>query len=82
MNIIKKVFHDAHTGIDGKTYDWGRLWGSAGALAFLGLSILVYGIQQKPWDPVTWGTGMGLLLSGTGLALLAKQKTEPPKEGP
>ncbi len=72
-----KLVHDMHTGVDGVSYDWGRVWGSIGAATFIWLSIWSYCVKGTPFDPVTWGAGLSAVLVGVGMTLLAKAKTEP-----
>lgn len=84
------VLRDLFTGVDGETYDLGRvLWGaaigapiSAGYVQVLGYLVDFFG-PHKPlrlWTPAdwaTWGAGIAALLIAGGSALLIKRSTEP-----
>jgi len=64
------------TGADNQTYDIGRvLW----ALAFLvGLSLVVASfLTGRAFDLQQYGIGVGALLTGGGVSLALKAKTEP-----
>lgn len=88
--MIGKVFRDCFTGVDGSTYDLGRvLWGAAiGApitaayVQVLGYLVDFFG-PHKPlrlWTPAdwaTWGTGVAALLVAGGASLFIKRGTEP-----
>lgn len=73
---IKKFSKDCVTGIDGQSYDLGRvLW----ALAFLiGIGLEVFCvIAGRIFDLQQYGIGVGALLLAGGGALNLKAKTEP-----
>lgn len=74
---IGKILRDIHTVADGQSYDWGRVWGSIGALLFVAISVHRYIVRNDVWDPLAWSTALGAVLVGTGLTLLAKRHTEP-----
>jgi len=76
-DLVAKVFKDSHTGIDGDSYDWGRLWGSVALAVFNGLQAWSVIVLRVPFDPISYGTGIGGILAATGAALLMKAKTEP-----
>lgn len=73
MKILKDVF----TGIDGESYDMGRvLWALSviAGLCYAGYD-LVY--LNTPFNIVNYGIGVGSLLASGGAALWAKRETEP-----
>ncbi len=73
---IKQFIKDCLTGIDGESFDIGRvLW----ALAFLiGMGLEIYSvIEGKQFDLQAFGIGVGALLLAGGGALNLKSKTEP-----
>lgn len=76
MSAIFKFLKDLLTGIDGESFDIGRvLW----ALAFLvGLGLAVYcTVMGKPFDLQQYGIGVGALLLAGGGSLRLKSSTEP-----
>jgi hypothetical protein len=73
---IKKFVKDCLTGIDGESYDLGRvLW----ALAFLtGIGLEVFSVTESlKFDLQQYGIGVGALLVAGGASLHLKAKTEP-----
>ena len=76
MNIILKFINDILTGIDGESYDVGRLlW----VLAFvIGMGLEIYSvITGTKFDLQAYGVGVGALLLTGGAALGLKSGTEP-----
>lgn len=76
MTFIK----DLLTVANGNDYDIGRVMAALGMVTFIGLSIADFCYTHK-FDPLAWGTGFGLLVTGAGAALMLKHKTEPQGEG-
>lgn len=74
---IKKFALDCLTGIDGQSFDLGRvLW----VLAFLvGIALEIYCtvIERTNFDLQQYGIGVGALLVAGGASLNLKAKTEP-----
>lgn len=73
---VKKFTKDCVTGIDGQSYDLGRvLW----ALAFLiGIALEVFCVvTARTFDLQQYGIGVGALLVAGGASLNLKAKTEP-----
>jgi hypothetical protein len=79
VNAIKSIIKDLATGIDGESYDVGRVLWALGALAFLGMSIYAV-IHTGAFDAMGFGAGYGGVLGGGGAALGMKSKTEPGAE--
>lgn len=76
MNLALKFVNDILTGIDGESYDLGRLlW----VLAFLiGIGLEIYSvITGAKFDLQAYGVGVGALLVTGGAALGLKSSTEP-----
>lgn len=81
MQSVFKFLNDTLTGIDGESYDIGRvLW----ALAFLiGLGLEIYCVVTKtPFDLQQFGVGVGALLLAGGYSLRLKSSTEPGEKKP
>lgn len=73
---IQRFVKDCLTGIDGESFDIGRvLW----ALAFMiGMVLEIYStIEGKQFDLQAFGIGVGALLLAGGGALKIKSSTEP-----
>ena len=71
-----KVIKDCITGIDGESFDVGRVLLASGAVTFLALSI--YHVwHNKTFDPMGFGAGFGGILAGGGAGIGMKSKTEP-----
>jgi hypothetical protein len=79
MRAVTGFIKDLSTGIDGESYDVGRVLLVVGALAFIGLSVYAVG-KTGSFDPLNWGGGYGGLLAGGGAGLGMKSKTEPGPE--
>ena len=77
---MRKFLNDCITGIDGESYDVGRvLWVLA---ALTGLALEVYCVLTKTsFDLQQYGLGVGALLLAGGFSLSVKAATEP-KEKP
>lgn len=71
-----KLIKDILTGVDNQTYDVGRLLWVLGVLVYLGLSITAL-VKGQPWEPQSFGIGLGAVLAGGGAALGFKKATEP-----
>ena len=71
-----KFWKDLFTGIDGESFDVGRvLWVLA---ALVGLGLEVYCVLTKTsFDLQQYGLGVGALLLAGGFSLSVKAKTEP-----
>jgi hypothetical protein len=70
--MLKHLF----TGIDGVTYDIGRV---GGALSFLvGLGLEVYSVVwHVPFDFLAYGAGIAAMAAGIGALLKLKESQEP-----
>lgn len=68
-----KVIKDCITGIDGESFDVGRVLLASGAIVFLALSIY----NHDKFDPMNFGAGFGGILAGGGAGIGMKSKTEP-----
>jgi hypothetical protein len=73
--IMSKFIKDILTGIDGQSYDLGRV------LLTLGCLTMIFGAGKIIWtgslDFVAFGAGFGGLLVGGGGLLALKRQTEP-----
>ncbi|WP_422930157.1 amino acid ABC transporter substrate-binding protein [Singulisphaera sp. PoT] len=67
---------DLVTGVDGESFDVGRVLWVASVLAFMGLS--AYSLYRGgAFDALGWGTGYGAMLGGGGAGIGLKRKAEP-----
>ena len=80
MEFIYKFLKDILTGLDGESYDVGRVLLVVAFLVGLGLTVYCT-IVQIPFNLEQYGIGIGSLLMGGGGALLLKARTEPPHPG-
>lgn len=76
-DTIKHILHHIFTGIDGESYDLGRILWAKISLVYCGLSIYDV-INVAHFDPQQWAIGAGAILAGGGGSLALKAKTEPP----
>lgn len=70
-----KFFKDIFTGIDGETWDLGRVLLALGCMLMIagGIDMMIDG----QLDVVGFGAGFGGLLTGGGALLIMKRSTEP-----
>ena len=73
MGLLKHI----HTGINGETYDIGRIAASAGVVVGLGLMIYSVVVRGAVFDFQSFGIGFGALAAGVGAMLKLKETTEP-----
>ena len=76
LSVLKNFIKDCLTGIDGESYDIGRvMW----AIAFLvGIALEVFSVYSgRTFDLQQYGIGVGALLLAGGGALKLKSDTEP-----
>lgn len=73
---MNKLLKDWFTGVDGTTYDVGRVLWFSGVVVFLGCSMYALFIGQT-WDAIAYGTGLGAVLAGGGAAIGFKANAEP-----
>lgn len=69
--IMKKLF----TEVDNETYDITKILATASVSTGLGLSVYAVVVNNNPFDMVAFGTGIGLLFSGTAALLKFKKDT-------
>lgn len=69
--IMKKLF----TETDNETYDITKILATTSVFTGLGLSVYAVVINHNPFDMVAFGTGIGLLFSGTAALLKFKKDT-------
>ena len=74
---MSKFFKDLFTGLDGSTYDPARVYGGLAVVGFLALSTVAIIFHHQSWNAQDYGIGFGALLTGFGLGVMAKAKTEP-----
>jgi hypothetical protein len=77
MQKLTQIIIDILTGIDGESYDVGRVLGVLLVLVFIGISIYAYVVLKQSFNPVEWGSGAGVTTTGIGALLKLKEKTEP-----
>lgn len=70
-DVMKKLF----TETDNETYDITKILATASVFTGLGLSVYAVVINRNPFDMVAFGTGIGLLFSGTAALLKFKKDT-------
>lgn len=73
---MKQFIKDCLTCKTGEHYDIGRVLWAIGVIVFLGLAVGDL-IINGHFSAVDYGTGLGLVLAGGGVALKLKHKTEP-----
>ena len=71
-----KFLKDMITGIDGESFDVGRVLWIFGALSFLAISIY-HAWRHGVFDPMSFGGGYSGILASGGAALKFKADTEP-----
>jgi hypothetical protein len=76
MNFVIGFLRDQLTGVDGKTYDIGRVGFALGLTVFLGLAIADF-LFNKNFHPQDFGIALGSILGGGGAGIGLKSKTEP-----
>jgi len=70
------------TGLDGETWDIGRVGGALALVVGLGLQVYVVVWKGQPFDMTAFGTGVAALAIGIGGLLKLKESTEPKPQGP
>lgn len=76
---MTKLLRDCFTGVDGQTWDIGRILWAKGVVVFLWLATYTVVCQKKPFDLTSFGVGLGAVLAAGGAALGMKARTEPGK---
>lgn len=70
------IIKDILTGIDGQSYDIGRVLWSVGVVSYI-----IYGgwhlFLDHLYNPLDYGAGFGAILAGGGAGIGLKAKTEP-----
>lgn len=73
---MNKIINDMLTGLDGESFDIGRILWAAGVISYI-----AYGgwhlFLNHLYNPMDYGTGLGVVLAGGGAAIGMKAKTEP-----
>ena len=72
-----QVFKDLITTKDGETYAPSRVYWLLTAIQFLALSQWAIIALKQPWDPTSYGTGAGIILTAGGLGVWITRKSEP-----
>lgn len=72
-----KFLRDLFTEADGTTWDAGRIMWALGFFAFIGLAVMAYAVNKQDFDPVAFGTGLGLVLASGGGMIWMKDKEKP-----
>lgn len=74
---MKDFFRHILTGIDGETYDLGRVIGAMGGTAFTGIGVWQAVHGTAPFDFQSFGIGFGAMAGGVGALLKLKENSEP-----
>lgn len=74
--LVSQVLKHISTGKDGESYDIGRIMWIVGVIAYIGLSGFQV-FKTGTFNYVEWGTGFGILNTGSGAAIMLKRTTEP-----
>lgn len=77
IKLLSKIFHDWFTGVDGVSYDVGKALWVLATLQFCILSGWAIVVNEKDFDALAYGGGLGLVLAAGGAAIGMKAKTEP-----
>lgn len=72
---MKKIMKLLFTETDNETYDIAKILATLSVAVGLCLSIYAVIINKNPFDIVQFGTGIGLLFSGTAALLKFKKDT-------
>lgn len=73
---MRKFFRDIFTGVDGKTYDMGRVLWAESVIAYTLMT--AYAVWKgQVIDPLAWGGGLAAIMGAGGAALGLKASTEP-----
>jgi len=77
--LLASLLKDMLTGIDGESYDIGRVLGAAAVVVYLALGVvgICKATADHPFDFQGYGIGFGSLVAGVGVLLRLKQDTEP-----
>jgi hypothetical protein len=73
---MPKFFKDILTGVDGATYDIGRIGLLTGILVFHAATFYAISIGTK-FDWLNYGAGFGAILAAGGAGIGMKKDTEP-----
>ena len=65
------------TGIDGQSWDLGRILWAIGVLAYIAYAGISLWHNKTPFDMQAYGIGFAAVLAAGGAALALKAKTEP-----
>jgi len=77
--LVARILKDAATGLDGETYDVGRLLAILGGTAYIGMGIygVVHATPDHPFAYQEFGIGFGSMAAGVGALLKLKEGSEP-----
>lgn len=70
-DVLRQLFTES----DNRTHDLYRYLALASIVTGLGLNIYAVGWKGQPFDMQAFGTGVGLLFAGVGVALKLKPET-------
>lgn len=73
FKTLETVFRTMLTGHDNVSYDFARVGAALAILVYLGLAIA----NWREFHPTSFGAGFGVMVSGVGVLLGLKAKTEP-----
>ncbi len=70
-------WQDIHTGVDGKTFDHGRVWASLFGASGLGMQMWDFFARGAKFDMQAFGVGIAAFAAGIGALLKLKENSEP-----
>lgn len=79
--MLNKLLNDCLTGIDNKTYSFGRVSLAISLLVFWALSIADV-VRTKDFEYQAFGLGTAAILAAGGAAIGLQSSTEPKQDNP
>lgn len=79
MRFIERLAEIAKhslTGVDNRTYDIGRLLWFVGTISYI-VYTGIHMYHNGTFNPIDYGTGLGIALAGGGIGVAVKKEAEP-----